>query len=80
MTAFIACFWAFEVVPLAVTSLFPVVLMPVFGIMSSSAVSKAYGHWLITLFVGAFIVDGAIAHVNLHKRVALNVLLKGGVR
>ena len=44
MTAFVACFWAFEVLPLPVTSLFPVVLMPVFGVMSSSAVAKSYGH------------------------------------
>ena len=80
VTCLISCFWAFEVVPLPVTSLFPVVLMPVFGIMSSSAASKAYGHWLIMLFVGAFMVDGAIIHTNLHKRVALAVLLKVGVK
>ena len=56
LTCFIACFWVFEILPLAVSSLFPVVLMPAFGILSTAGTSKAYGHWLIMLFVGAFIV------------------------
>ena len=77
---FIACFWVFEVLPLPVTSLFPVILFPVFGIASTSATAKSYAHWLIMMFVGAFIVDGAIVRVNLHKRIALYALLKVGVK
>ena len=80
LTCLISSFWVFEVLPLPIVSLFPVILFPCFGVMSSSDASKSYGHWLIMLFVGAFIVDGAIVHVNLHTRVALGALVKVGVK
>ena len=38
----IGLFWVTETIPLAVTSLLPVFLFPVFGIMSAKAVCASY--------------------------------------
>jgi len=75
----VATFWVFEVLPLPVTSLLPLVLMPFAGIMSSKAASASYWGWVQMLFLGAFIVDIAIEQVNLHRRIALAFLMKVGV-
>mmetsp|Transcript_36783 Transcript_36783/g.102074 ORF Transcript_36783/g.102074 Transcript_36783/m.102074 type:complete len:658 (-) Transcript_36783:119-2092(-) len=76
----IGSFWVFEVLPLAVTSLLPVVLLPFLEIMTSKAASSSYWGWVQMLFLGAFIVDIAIEQVNLHRRIALGFLLKVGVK
>mmetsp|Transcript_73443 Transcript_73443/g.215394 ORF Transcript_73443/g.215394 Transcript_73443/m.215394 type:complete len:669 (-) Transcript_73443:94-2100(-) len=76
----VGCFWVFEVLPLPVTSLLPAVLMPFAGIMTSKAAALAYWSWVQMLFIGAFMVDIAIEHVSLHRRIALGFLLRVGVK
>ncbi|CAE8630340.1 unnamed protein product [Polarella glacialis] len=79
VTLFVASCWVFEVLPLPVTSLLPMALIPFSGIKSSEEVAQSYWNWISMLFVGAFVVDAAIEHVELPKRVALNMLAKVGV-
>ncbi|MCF8378401.1 MAG: SLC13 family permease [Bacteroidales bacterium] len=74
-----AIWWITEVVPLAVTSLIPVVLFPVFGIMDGRDVSATYFNHVIFLFIGGFIVALAMQKWNLHKRIALKILMITGV-
>ncbi len=69
-----ALWWVTEVVPLAVTSLLPVALFPMLGIMDGRAVSATYFNHVIFLFIGGFLVALAIQKWNLHKRIALNIL------
>lgn len=69
-----ALWWVTEVVPLAVTSLLPVVLFPVLGIMDGKAVSATYFNHVIFLFIGGFLVALAIQKWNLHRRIALFIL------
>jgi sodium-dependent dicarboxylate transporter 2/3/5 len=69
-----ALWWVTEVVPLAVTSLLPVALFPLLGIMDGRAVSATYFNHVIFLFIGGFLVALAIQKWNLHKRIALNIL------
>jgi len=76
----VSVFWVFEVLPLAATALIPVVLMPFCGITTSKVASSSYWGWVQMLFLGAFLVDIAVEHVDLHRRIALKVLLKVGVR
>ena len=38
-----AVFWIFEVVPIAITSLFPIFLFPLFGILDTKATALFYG-------------------------------------
>lgn len=65
--------WLTDAVPLAVASMAPLFLFPVFGISSSDAVAKAYMDDVISLVLGSFILALAIEHYNIHRRLALNI-------
>lgn len=69
-----AIWWVTEVVPLAITSLLPIVLFPALGIMDGKDVSSTYFNHVIFLFIGGFLVALAIQKWNLHKRIALFIL------
>ncbi len=75
-----AVWWVFEVVPLAITALLPVVLYPMLGIMSGKAVSSTYINHIIFLFLGGFMVALAMQRWNLHKRIALRILMITGTK
>ncbi len=66
-----AVWWMSEALPLAVTSLLPLVLYPVLGIMKTGAVSPNYTHHLIFLFLGGFMIAIALQEWQLHRRFAL---------
>ena len=74
-----ALWWITEVVPLAITSLLPVLLFPALGIMRGIEVSATYFNHVIFLFIGGFLVALAIQKWNLHRRIALYILRKIGV-
>lgn len=74
VAVWMALWWVSEIVPLAVTSLLPVALFPLLGIMNGKAVSKTYFNHVIFLFIGGFLVALAIQKWNLHKRIAIKIL------
>jgi len=74
-----AVWWMTEAIPLAVTSLLPIVLFPLLGIMSGKIVAPIYFNHVIFLFIGGFIVALAMQRWELHKRIALRILLLFGV-
>ena len=52
MLLLMAVYWTFELLPLPVTSLMPVALAPVMGVMSTNEVAMTYMKSSIMLFVG----------------------------
>ncbi len=66
--------WITEVVSISVTALLPLVLFPVMKIMSITDVGANYGSPIIFLFFGGFVLALALEKVNLHKRIALNII------
>ncbi|MDA0711392.1 MAG: SLC13 family permease [bacterium] len=70
-----AIWWICEAVPLAATALLPVALFPLLGVMDGKAVAPLYFNHIIFLFMGGFLVALAMQHWQLHKRIALRILL-----
>ncbi|MCX6224301.1 MAG: SLC13 family permease, partial [Bacteroidia bacterium] len=74
IAAWMAIWWITEAVPLAITSLLPVAMFPMLGIMDGQTVSAAYFNHVIFLFIGGFLIALAMQRWNLHKRIALSIL------
>ena len=79
-TIWIAIWWITECVPISVTALLPIVLFPLTGGLDIKSTTASYGHNLVFLFVGGFIIALAIEKWNLHKRVALNIIKFTGTK
>lgn len=71
-------FWVTEAIPLAATALLPFILFPVLGIASSKAVASQYMNSTVFLLIGGFMIALAMQQWNLHKRIALNILVLFG--
>ncbi|WOK92002.1 hypothetical protein Cni_G00693 [Canna indica] len=71
--AWVFLWWITEAVPMAVTSMSPLFLFPIFGIASSDDVAKSYMDDIIALVLGSFILALAVEHYNIHRRLALNI-------
>ena len=63
--------WVTEIVPLAVASLFPVVICPLFDIASAKTIAAAYFNDTIFMFMAGFLISLAMEKWNLHIRIAL---------
>lgn len=78
--AWILIWWISEAAPIAVTSLLPIVLFPLTGVVSLKDTTALYGSHYVFLFMGGFLVAIALERVQLHRRLALMLLSRVGTK
>ena len=78
LTGWMALWWITEPVPIPVTALLPIVMVPLLSLDSIGNVTAPYAHPLIFLFLGGFVLSIAMERWNLHKRIALMTMLLVG--
>ena len=66
--------WIFEPIPIPVTSLVPMALLPLLGVISPADVGAAYGSPLILLLMGGFLLSKGMESTGAHTRIALTVV------
>lgn len=69
-----AIWWITEALPLAATSLLPMVLFPLLSIARGTDIAKSYMNSLIFLYMGGFLIALAMERWNLHRRIALTII------
>ncbi|PCI32915.1 MAG: anion transporter [Alphaproteobacteria bacterium] len=74
----LASWWSTEVLPIPITSLLPMLLFPALGIMTMGESTAPFARPTIFLLLGGFIIATALARWNLHRRLALNILVRVG--
>ncbi|WP_373183028.1 SLC13 family permease [Halomonas campaniensis] len=74
MALLMASWWSTEAIPIPVTSLLPLVLVPALGLGSMGEAAGSYANPIIYLFLGGFLLGIAMQRWNLHRRLALHVL------
>jgi sodium-dependent dicarboxylate transporter 2/3/5 len=66
-----ALWWIFEVIPIPVASLLPLALLPLVGVLTPLQVAQKYGHPLVLLLLGGFLLSKAMEKSGAHRRIAL---------
>ena len=82
IAAWCVAWWVSEPVPIPATSLIPFAAFPAVGVLDHKAVATAYGHTLILLLLGGFILSTAMARSGAHRRLAVGIvrMVGGGGR
>jgi sodium-dependent dicarboxylate transporter 2/3/5 len=74
VAALMAVFWMTEAIPIPATSLIPIFLYPLLGIMPGTQVTLSYANHLIYLYMGGFLIAVTMEKWNLHRRIALQTI------
>lgn len=75
ITLWIAIWWITEPIEMAATSLLPLILFPLAGVAPLKIVAAEYGNEIIFLFMAGFFIGKSIEHWQLHRRIALRMVL-----
>ena len=74
MALLMVVFWIFEVVPIYVTALIPLILCTPLGLLDPSELALAYGNNNVYLFLGGFILALALEKWEVHHQIASRIL------
>ncbi|MEO1323970.1 MAG: SLC13 family permease [Pseudomonadota bacterium] len=78
LMVWMAVWWATEPIPIPVTSLLPLVVIPLIGAGSPREAAAGYASPIVVLLLGGFIIALGIERWGLHKRIALNIVSRVG--
>ncbi len=78
VTALVACWWITVALPIPITSLLPLVLFPLVGVLPVGRAAAPYADANVFLFMGGFIIALAIEKWGLHRRMALGIVARIG--
>ncbi len=74
LAAFMVVWWITEGVPIPVTALLPIVMLPLLGVSSAREASAPYASPIVFLFMGGFVLALALERWQLHRRIALSIV------
>lgn len=77
-TLLMAVWWLTEAVPVAVTAMVPLVVLPLVGVLPAAEIAPPYASKTNFLFLGGLIIATALERWNLHRRIALQVIVRFG--
>ncbi|MGI9309336.1 MAG: SLC13 family permease [Gammaproteobacteria bacterium] len=75
-----AIWWMTEAISVYATALLPLALFPLTGVATIKLTASSYGHEIIYLFLGGFILALALEKCGLHRRFAIRTLRLVGTR
>ena len=79
ITLWVAAWWIAEPIPIPATSLIPLAIFPLVGVLSPTQVAESFGHKLVLLMMGGFMLSAAMEKSGAHRRIALGMVnLFGG--
>ena len=79
LTVLCAIWWVFEPIPIPATSMIPLGVFPLLGLLNGKQVAQAYGDPLIILLMGGAMLSKAMEKSGAHRRLALYMVnLFGG--
>jgi solute carrier family 13 (sodium-dependent dicarboxylate transporter), member 2/3/5 len=67
-------FWLFEIVPIYVTALFPIIFSIPLGILTRDQLASAYGDKFVYLFLGGFILALALEKWHVHIQISKKII------
>ena len=74
ITFWVAVWWVAEPIPIPATSLLPMALFPLVGVLEPVEVAEAYGNPMILLMLGGFMLSIGMERSGAHRRIALRMV------
>jgi sodium-dependent dicarboxylate transporter 2/3/5 len=74
MMLWMVIWWIFEFLPLGITALIPIIVMPATGILGINEVTAHYANPVVYLFLGGFMLACGLEKTKLNERIALRIL------
>jgi len=78
LAVFILCvlFWGFQIIPLQITSIMAIVLLPLTGVMSGPEAFALFGNEAVFFILGAFFISAVLVESGLSTRITCQALQK----
>ena len=78
LAAWMAAWWATEAIPVPVTALLPLIVLPLTGVTTAAEASRPFAEPVIYLLLGGFVMAMALQRWGLERRIALHIIARSG--